>query len=43
MILDRSLNLNKYLNNVTQSNDVFKDVYGYKKGEYNLILDYAKK
>ncbi|CAD8084741.1 unnamed protein product [Paramecium sonneborni] len=43
LILDGSQQFNKYIENIKQSNNIYTDVYGQKKGEYDLILDFAKK
>ncbi|CAD8175017.1 unnamed protein product [Paramecium pentaurelia] len=43
LMLDRSQSLNKYIENIKQSNQIYTNVYGLQKGEYDLILEFAKK
>ncbi|CAK80944.1 unnamed protein product (macronuclear) [Paramecium tetraurelia] len=43
LMLDRSHSLNKYIENLKQSNQIYTNVYGLQKGEYDLILEFAKK
>ncbi|CAD8086135.1 unnamed protein product [Paramecium sonneborni] len=43
LMLDRQQSLNKYIENIKQSNKIYIDVYGQNKGEYDLILEFAKK
>ncbi|CAD8180158.1 unnamed protein product [Paramecium octaurelia] len=43
LMLDRSHSLNKYIENIKQSNQIYTNVYGLQKGEYDLILEFAKK
>ncbi|CAD8077548.1 unnamed protein product [Paramecium primaurelia] len=43
LLLDRSQSFNKYIQNIKQSNEIYKEIYGQKKGEFDLILEFAKK